>query len=80
MYMNHHGESAKDTLTSGLMILKGTNNTNSIHFPATMFHGDRSYNDDECFELIKSADTGFLNTTKRGPSLAFKFGATRINT
>ena len=43
-------------------------------------HGDRDYNDDECFQLIEDADMGFLNTTKRGPSLAFKIGMTRYNT
>ena len=79
-HMNHHSESAKDIFTSGLMIIKGTNNPNSIHFPATTIHGDCGYNDDEYFELIESADMGFLNTTKRGPSLVFKFGATRYNT
>ena len=67
-------------LTSGLMIIKGTNNPNNIHFPGTVLHGDRGYNDDECFDLIESADMGFLNTTKRGPTLAFKFGVTRYNT
>ena len=61
--MNHHGELAKDILTSGLMVIKGISNPNCIHFPATMIHGDRGYNDDECVELIKSADMGFLNTT-----------------
>jgi hypothetical protein len=75
-HMNHHGESAKDILTAGLMIIKGTNNPNKLNFPTTTIHGDRGYNDDECFELIENADMGFLNTTKRGPSLAFKFGAT----
>ena len=77
--MNHHGESSKEILTSGLMIIKGTNNPNNVHFPSTTIHGDRGYNDDECFKLIESADMGFLNTTKRGPSLAFKFGTTRYN-
>ena len=33
--MNHHGESAKDILTARLMLIKGINNPNSIHFPAT---------------------------------------------
>jgi len=74
------GKSAKDILTSGFMIIEGTNNPNSIYFPATTIHGDCGYNDDECFELIKSADMGFLNTTKRGLSLAFKLVATRYNT
>ena len=78
-HMNHHGESAKDILTAGLMIIKGTNNPNNLRFPTTTIHGDRGYNDDECFELIEDADMGFLNTTKRGPLLAFKFGATRYN-
>ena len=62
--MNHHGESANNILTSGLMIIKGTNNRNNIHFPAIIIHGDRGYNDDECFKLIESADMGLLNTTK----------------
>ena len=34
-HMNHHGESAKDILTSGLMIIQGINNPNSLHFPST---------------------------------------------
>jgi hypothetical protein len=79
-HMNHHGESAKDILTAGLMIIKGTNNPNNLHFPTTTIHGDRGYNDDECFKLIEDADMGFLNTTKRGPSLAYRFGVTRYNT
>ena len=78
--MNHHGESAKDILTSGLMIIRGINNPNNMHFPTTTIHGDQGYNNDECFDQIESADMGFLNTTKRGPSLAFKFGSTRYNT
>jgi len=79
-HMSHHGESSKDILTSSLMIIKGINNPNSVHFPGTIIHGDRGYNDDECFSLIEDADMGFLNTTKRGPTLAFKFGNTRYNT
>ncbi len=62
------------------MIIKGTNNPNNLSFPTTTIHGDRGYNDDECFDLIESAEMGFLNTTKRGTTLAFKFGATRYNT
>ena len=62
-HINHHGKLAKDILILGLMIIKDTNNPNCMHFPATMIHGDRGYDDDECFELIKSADMGFLNTT-----------------
>ena len=62
------------------MIIKGMNNPNSIHFPTTTIHGDHGYNDDKCFELIESADMGFLHTTKRGPSLVFKLGSTRYNT
>jgi hypothetical protein len=79
-HMNHHGESSKDIITSGLMIIQGINNPNSLHFPMTTIHGDRGYNDDECFHLIEGASMGFLNTVKRGPSLAFKFGLTRYNT
>ena len=78
--MSHHGESSKDILTSSLTIIKGINNPNSVHFPGTVIHGDRGYNDDECFSLIEDADMGFLNTTKRGPTLALKFGNTRYNT
>jgi hypothetical protein len=77
-HMNHHGESSKEILTSGLMIIKGTNNPNKLSFPTTTIHGDRGYNDDECFELIERSDMGFLNTTKRGPSLAYKFGAVHL--
>ena len=55
---------------------QGTSNPNSIHFPVMTIHGDHGNN----FKFIESADMGFLNTTKRGPSLAFKFGATRYNT
>jgi hypothetical protein len=79
-HMNHHGESSKDIITSGLMIIQGINNPNSLNFPMTTIHGDRGYNDDECFHLIEGASMGFLNTVKRGPSLAFKFGLTRYNT
>ncbi len=57
-HMNHHGESAKDILTYGLMIIKGTNNPNSIHFPATTIHSDCGFNDDKCFKLIESRDMG----------------------
>lgn len=78
--MNHHGESPKDILTSGLVIIKGINNPNGIHFPSTTIHGDHGYNDEECVQLIEDTDMGFLNTTKRGPSLAFKFGMNRYNT
>jgi len=53
--MNHHGELAKDILTTGLLITKGINNPNSIPFPASRIHGDRGYNNDECFELIEDA-------------------------
>jgi hypothetical protein len=42
-HMNHHGASAKDILTSGLMIIKGIKNPNSSHFPATTIHGDHGY-------------------------------------
>jgi hypothetical protein len=62
------------------MIIIGTNNPNSINFPAMGIHGDHGYTDDECFELIKSADIGFLHTAKRGLSLAFKFGVTMYDT
>jgi len=59
-HMNHHGESAKEILTAGLMIIKGINSPNSIHFPTMTIHGDQGYNDDdECFDLIKDADVGF---------------------
>jgi hypothetical protein len=58
-HMSHHGESSKDILTSSLMIIKGINNPNSVHFPGTVIHGDRGYNDDECFSLIEDADMGF---------------------
>ena len=78
--MNHHRESSNDILTSGLMIIKGINNPNSIHFSSTTIHGDPGYNDDECFKLIEDADMGFFNKTKCGPSLAFKFGMTHYNT
>ena len=61
-------------IASTLMIIKGTNNPNSIHFPATTIGCDCKYNDNKCFEFVERADMGFLNTTKRGPSLAFKFG------
>ena len=40
-HMNHHGESSKDILTSGLMIIQGINNPNSLSFPVTTIHGDR---------------------------------------
>ena len=63
-HMNQHGKSAKDILTAGLMIIKGINNPNSIHFPAMTIHGDRGY-DDECFDLIEDADMGFLHIKKR---------------
>ncbi len=79
-HMNHHGESSKDIITSGLMIIQGINNPNSLNFPMTTIHSDRGYNDDECYHLIEGASMGFLNTTKRGSSLAFKFGMTRYNT
>ena len=78
--MNHHGESSKDILTSGFMIIKRINNPNIIHFSSTIIHGDHGYNDEKYFELIEDADMGFLKTTKRGPSLAFKFGMTPYNT
>jgi hypothetical protein len=75
-HMNHHGESSMDILTSGLMIIKGINDPNSSQFPRMTIHGDCGYNNDEYFELIEDADMGFLNTTKRGLSLAFKLGTT----
>ena len=62
------------------MTIQGINNPSSVQFPGTTIHGDRGYNDDECFTPIEDADMGFLNTTKRGPTLAFKFGNTRYNT
>lgn len=51
-----------------------------FHFPATTIHGDQGYNDDKCLQLTQHADMEFLNTTKRGPSLAFKFSITQYNT
>jgi hypothetical protein len=63
-HMNHQGKSSTEILTLGLMIIKGINNPNSIHFPATTVHGDCGYNNDECFQLIKDQDMGFLNTKK----------------
>ncbi len=79
-HMNHHGESSKDILTSGLMIIQGINNPNSLHFPMTTIQGDPGYNDDKCFQLLEDANMGFLNSTKRGPSPAYKFGMTHYNT
>lgn len=62
-HISQHGESSKYILTTGLMIVKGINNSNSIPFLGTMIHGDPRYNDDKCFDLIKDADMDILNTT-----------------
>jgi hypothetical protein len=72
-YTRHH-------LAKLCSISIGINNPNNVHFTGTVIHGDRGYNDEECFSLIEDADMGFLNTTKRGPTLAFKFGNTCYNT
>lgn len=44
-----------------LMTIKGINNPTSMHFPCTTSHGDREYNDKECFVLIKDTDMGLLS-------------------
>jgi hypothetical protein len=47
-----------------------------LSFPDTGFGGDRGYNDNEFDEFIARLLLDILNTVKRSPSLAFKFGNT----
>ena len=42
--------------------------------------GDRGYNDKEYFDKSDEIDMDNLNTRKRGPSFAFKFGNTKYKT
>jgi hypothetical protein len=71
--MSHHGQVPKDILNSGILIIKGTKNPTQLKLRGTTLYGNRGYNDCECFHLIEESDMEFLNTTKCGPSLVFKF-------
>ena len=79
-HMSHHGESSTEIVRSNLMIISGVNNPKQIKMSGTTMGGDRGYNDKEYFDLTNEVEMEFLNTTKRGPSLAVKFGHTRYKT
>ena len=78
--MSHHGELVTQIIKSNLCIIAGTNNADSIKLPRTTMMGDRGYDEREFLEYADKAEMGWMTTTKRGPSLCFKFGNTKYKT
>jgi len=75
-YMSHHGESALSITEANLMCILGVQSTSLLHFPDTGLGGDRAYNDEELTQCLSKYLLNLLNTVKRGPGLAYKFGKT----
>ena len=63
-----------------LSIIKGVTNNNQVKMGGTLMGGDRGYNDKEYFDKSDEIDMDNLNTRKKGPSFAFKFGNTKYKT
>lgn len=75
-YMSHHGESALSITQANLMCIQGVQTASLLSFPDTVFGGDRGYNENELDAFMSKLLFDILNTVKRSPSLAFKFGNT----
>lgn len=76
-YMSHHGENALSITQANLMCIQGVQSASLLSFPVfTGFAGDRGYNENDLDEFFAKVLFDILNTVKRSPSLAFKFGNT----
>jgi hypothetical protein len=75
-YMTHHDDNSTDIVRTNLVTVCGTRNSSTMRFRNANLLGDRAYNEESLFKESVSWEIEHTNTTKRGPSLPFKFGNT----
>jgi hypothetical protein len=75
-YMTHHNDNSTDIVRTNLVTVSGTRNPSTMQFRNANLLGNHGYNEEELFHESLSWQIEHTNTTKRGPSLAFKFGNT----